>query len=143
MNAALAVAGLEVHLRATGARLLGPIDLRLDPGHCLGLVGESGSGKSLTALAMMDLLPAGLRATGELKVGEQSVALGSPSHRALRGRRLAWMPQDALASLHPMRSLGAPRKPNRCACSNNSNCRRRQPCPGVTRTRSPAASASA
>ena len=107
MNAALAVAGLEVHLRATGARLLGPIDLRLDPGHCLGLVGESGSGKSLTALAMMDLLPAGLRATGELKVGEQSVALGSPSHRALRGRRLAWMPQDALASLHPMRSLGA------------------------------------
>ncbi|MFT3808052.1 ATP-binding cassette domain-containing protein [Arenimonas sp.] len=106
MNA-LSVAGLEAHLRANGARLLGPIDLQLDAGRCLGLVGESGSGKSLTALAMMDLLPSGLIASGELQVGDTRIPLGSDAHRRLRGRQLAWMPQDALASLHPMRSLGA------------------------------------
>ena len=107
MSASLQVVGLEVHLRTNGTRLLGPMDLQLDPGHCLGLVGESGSGKSLSALAMMDLLPSGLTAKGELRLGEQRIALGSPTHRALRGRQLAWMPQDALASLHPMRDLGA------------------------------------
>ncbi|MFA6984836.1 MAG: ABC transporter, partial [Arenimonas sp.] len=68
---------------------------------------ESGSGKSLTALALMGLLPAGLRATGELQVDGAPITLLSPGHRALRGRVLAWMPQDSQASLHPLRSVGS------------------------------------
>ncbi|MCC7247855.1 MAG: ATP-binding cassette domain-containing protein [Lysobacter sp.] len=108
---------LEVH---TGARkLLGPLDLELHPGRCLGVVGESGSGKSLTALSMLGLLPANLRAAGTLalegddtqgRTSDAEIALAadaSKAHIALRGRMLAWVPQDPLASLHPMRRVGA------------------------------------
>ena len=58
----LSLRQLEVH--AGARRLLGPLDLDLVPGQCLGMVGESGSGKSLTALSLLGLLPTGLRATG-------------------------------------------------------------------------------
>jgi ABC-type microcin C transport system duplicated ATPase subunit YejF len=87
--------------------LLGPLDLQIAGNDCLGLIGESGSGKSLTALALMGLLPPGLRATGQLRFEGKPVALLSPGHLALRGRALAWMPQDSQASLHPLRSVGA------------------------------------
>ena len=88
-------------------RLLGPLDLDLAPGRCLGVVGESGSGKSLTALSLLGLLPAGLRATGVLAHDGVDCVLGSRAHAALRGRVLGWVPQDPLASLHPLRSVGA------------------------------------
>jgi len=100
----------QLRVAATNGRgdcLLGPLDLDLDAGECLGLIGESGSGKSLTALALMGLLPPGLSARGELSLDGRAVALGSPEHRAWRGRILAWMPQDSLASLHPLRTVGA------------------------------------
>ena len=97
--------GLEVF--AGTRRLLGPLDLDLAPGRCLGVVGESGSGKSLTALSLLGLLPAGLRATGTLVHDGAHLALGSRAHAALRGRVLGWVPQDPLASLHPLRSVGA------------------------------------
>ncbi|MFC4728656.1 nickel ABC transporter ATP-binding protein NikE [Coralloluteibacterium thermophilus] len=88
-------------------RLLGPLDLDLRAGECLGLVGESGSGKSLATLALLGLLPPELAARGALRVDGATVALGSPAHAALRGRTLGWVPQDPLASLHPMRTVGA------------------------------------
>ncbi len=106
MSAAFALRGLYVH--AGNTCLLGPLDLELAAGECLGLVGESGSGKSLTVLALLGLLPPGLRAEGELRVDERAVALGSPGHHALRGRTVAWMPQDPQASLHPLRPVGIP-----------------------------------
>jgi ABC-type glutathione transport system ATPase component len=130
----LALRDLEVS--AGARRLLGPLDLELRPGHCLGVVGESGSGKSLTALSMLGLLPANLHVRGMLaldgddrpagvnhhrdgdsdtrpprdKPPHASIALGAPvarSHAALRGCVLAWVPQDPLASLHPLRRIGA------------------------------------
>ncbi|KAA2284687.1 ATP-binding cassette domain-containing protein [Arenimonas fontis] len=101
--------GLEVF--AGRRRLLGPLDLDLEAGRCLGLVGESGSGKSLSVLAMLGLLPAGLHMRGVLALAEgagpeRRLALGSPEHLALRGRAIAWIPQDPLASLHPLRRVG-------------------------------------
>src|SRR5690606_8059207 len=101
--------GLEVF--AGERRLLGPLTLELRPGQCLGLVGESGSGKSLSVLALLGLLPAGLRMRGELELGgadgrTRTLALGSAEHLALRGRAIAWIPQDPLASLHPLRQVG-------------------------------------
>lgn len=101
--------GLEVF--AGERRLLGPLTLELRPGQCLGLVGESGSGKSLSVLALLGLLPAGLRMRGELELGgadgrTRTLALGSAEHLALRGRAIAWIPQDPLASLHPLRRVG-------------------------------------
>lgn len=104
----LSLRALEVHVGAR--RLLGPLDLALTPGRCLGVVGESGSGKSLTALSLLGLLPPGLRATGTLAHPGGTVALGArvvPAHAALRGRVLGWVPQDPLAALHPLRTVGA------------------------------------
>jgi ABC-type glutathione transport system ATPase component len=103
----LRVCGLCVFQAERTQALLGPLDLQIDAGDSLGLIGESGSGKSLTALALMGLLPSGLRATGNLQFEGKSIALLSSAHLALRGRVLAWMPQDPQASLHPLRSIGA------------------------------------
>ncbi|NUO76932.1 MAG: ATP-binding cassette domain-containing protein, partial [Lysobacter sp.] len=105
MSATLALKGLCVD--AVARRLLGPLDLQLHAGECLGVVGESGSGKSLSALSLLGLLPPGLRATGELSVDGETIAPGSRAHAALRGRALGWVPQDPLASLHPLRSVGS------------------------------------
>ena len=101
----LSLRGLDVHAGAT--RLLGPLDLDVAAGECVGVIGESGSGKSLTAQALVGLLPGGLQARGALHVDGVDVGLGTRAQAALRGRRLAWMPQDPQASLHPLRRIGA------------------------------------
>ncbi|MES2672562.1 MAG: ABC transporter ATP-binding protein [Pseudomonadota bacterium] len=101
----LSLRQLEVHVGAR--RLLGPLDLELVPGQCLGVVGESGSGKSLAALSLLGLLPAGLHAAGALAHDGAEIALTSRMHAALRGRALGWVPQDPLAALHPLRTVGA------------------------------------
>jgi ABC-type glutathione transport system ATPase component len=104
----LSLRALEVH--AGARRLLGPLELDLVAGHCLGVVGESGSGKSLTALSLLGLLPPGLRATGTLAHADGTLVLDArvaPAHAALRGRMLGWVPQDPLAALHPLRTIGA------------------------------------
>lgn len=105
MTALLALEGLTVD--AGTKRLLGPLDLSLHAGQCLGLVGESGSGKSLSALSLLGLLPVPLRAQGHFRCDGADIAPGSRAHAALRGRVLGWVPQDPLASLHPLRSVGA------------------------------------
>ena len=101
----LSLRRLEVHVGSR--RLLGPLDLQLVPGQCLGVVGESGSGKSLAALSLLGLLPAGLRAGGALAQDRSDILFGSRAHIALRGRTLGWAPQDPLAALHPLRTVGA------------------------------------
>ncbi len=102
----LAIEGLEVHLRGRASPLLGPLSFALHGGECLGLIGESGSGKSLTALSLLDLLPPGLSPRGVVRFDGADVAFGGKALRALRGRAIAWMPQDPLASLHPLRRVG-------------------------------------
>jgi peptide/nickel transport system ATP-binding protein len=104
MSALLSLRGLTVALPAR--TLLGPIDLDVFAGGCTAIIGESGSGKSLTAQALIGLLPAGLRAGGELHFDGRLVPWAGREHAALRGRRLAWMPQDPQASLHPLRRVG-------------------------------------
>ncbi|KFN50569.1 ATP-binding cassette domain-containing protein [Arenimonas composti] len=106
-GAAITVDGLEVF--AGTRRLLGPLAFTIAPGECLGLVGESGSGKSLTIAALLGLLPAGLRAAGTVMLPPRlDLAAPDAAWRQWRGRAIAWMPQDPLASLHPLRRVGAP-----------------------------------
>jgi peptide/nickel transport system ATP-binding protein len=102
----LTLRALSVSIAGATTSLLGPLDLDLAGGECLAIVGESGAGKSLATLALLGLLPASLRATGELRVDGRQIVLGSPEHTALRGRAIAWVPQDALAALHPLRRVG-------------------------------------
>ncbi|WP_064746047.1 dipeptide ABC transporter ATP-binding protein [Lysobacter antibioticus] len=103
----VALRGLHVSANGGARALLGPVDLELHAGQCLGVVGESGSGKSLTALSLLGLLPPGLQARGELRVDGETLGLGDAAHARLRGRGLAWVPQDPLAALHPLRRVGA------------------------------------
>jgi len=106
--AAIAIRDLRVTLAPPASRdLLGPLSFDVAAGECLAIVGESGAGKSLATLALLGLLPPGLRASGSLRVGGADVEPGSRAHAALRGRAIAWVPQDALAALHPLRRIRA------------------------------------
>ena len=104
---------LEVHALSVGIGRLQPLDqvsFVLDKGRILGLVGESGSGKSLTAMALMGLLPLiGGRVTGGSVrlAGTELVGLPEASYRPLRGRRMALISQNPMTSLDPMLRVGA------------------------------------
>ena len=106
MTPVFQVESLQVHLKHQSEPLLGPLSFHCDESECLGLVGESGSGKSLTALSLLGLLPPGLRASGRLQLFGEDIVFDSPRHRALLGHAIAWMPQDASAALHPLRTVG-------------------------------------
>lgn len=83
------------------------VSFTLPAGGRMGLVGESGSGKSMTALALMGLLPAGWQAHGE--VLHDGVNLVSQSDKGLssrRGRTISMVFQDPMSSLNPVRRVG-------------------------------------
>ena len=85
------------------------ISLSVDKGQILGVVGESGSGKSLTAMAIMGLLPliGGRVSTGSIMLeGTELVGMAEPSYRALRGRRMALITQNPMTSLDPLLRVG-------------------------------------
>ncbi len=88
--------------RTDGVQLLAPLSLELGPGDRLGLVGESGSGKSLLVQALFGVLPQGVQQTGG-SISAYGTALDRPSRARdhIRGRRLAWVPQDPLQALNP------------------------------------------
>lgn len=83
------------------------IDLDLHPGRLTALVGPSGAGKSLTVRALARLLPAGVTATGHVRAGDIDVLrLSTRALRRVRGPVLAWVGQDATASLNPTVTVG-------------------------------------
>ncbi len=110
MKALLEVENLRVSI-ATGGGLAHPVagvDLRIRAGETFALVGESGSGKSMTALALMRLLPPGARleaARIELS-GSDLRALSERAMRRVRGGRLAMIFQEPGLSLNPVLSVG-------------------------------------
>jgi peptide/nickel transport system ATP-binding protein len=106
VSALLQIDDLSVAISATP--LLLHLTLRLERGEILGLVGESGSGKSLTALAIMGLLPACAVARGRILFdGADLLALDEPALCGIRGRRIAMVFQEPATALNPVRSIGA------------------------------------
>ena len=79
---------------------VGPINFEIAPGERVGLVGDSGSGKSLTALAIMGLLPDNLQATGSIRF-EGRELLGMRD-RELRRLPLAMVFQEPMTALDPL-----------------------------------------
>jgi len=77
-------------------------------GRTLGVVGESGSGKSVTALALMQLLPETATVTaGEVRfAGRNLTKLSDREMQAVRGREIAMVFQDPMASLNPILTVG-------------------------------------
>ena len=77
-------------------------------GRTLGVVGESGSGKSVTAMALMQLLPETATVTaGEVRfAGRDLTKLSDREMQAVRGREIAMVFQDPMASLNPILTVG-------------------------------------
>lgn len=95
------------HTDETDVFAVDRVSLKLEAGEALGLVGESGCGKSTLALAALGLLPRLADITrGTIQFEGQEVArMGEAERRTLRWRRMAYVPQSALASLVPVHSI--------------------------------------
>ncbi len=101
-------------LRVTLATPRGPADaLRgisfcLQRGQTLGLIGESGCGKSITALALMGLLPDNASVAGQLRLdGRDLLGQSEDAWCKLRGNRLAMVFQEPMTALNPLHRIGA------------------------------------
>ena len=111
-TALLSVADLRVEFR-TAAGVITPVDgvgFDVAPGETLAILGESGSGKSVTAQAVMGLLPrpAGRVAGGSIRYDGVDVLTQPPAAvRRLRGPEMAMVFQDPLSSLNPVFRVGA------------------------------------
>jgi peptide/nickel transport system ATP-binding protein len=84
------------------------VSLEIGPGETLALLGESGCGKSMTALAMMKLLPDGGHvAGGQVHFdGQDVLALPESRMRTLRGHGMAMIFQEPQTSLNPVFTIG-------------------------------------
>ena len=99
----------QFHVGPRIYRAVNEVSLELNPGECLGLIGESGSGKSVTALSVMGLVasPPGVITGGAVRLEGQDL-IGAPYEvlRSLRGRKVAYIFQDPLSTLHPLYRIG-------------------------------------
>ena len=83
------------------------LSLRVDNGEVLGLVGESGSGKSVTALAVLRLLPPQARIRGSIRFRDQDLlALRLPAMQHVRGARISMIFQEPMTALNPVMRVG-------------------------------------
>ena len=105
----LQVADLRVHLHTHQGAVdaVRGIDFTLDRGETLGLVGESGCGKSLTALALMGLLPDAAHASGSILLdGQELLGLDDRALCRLRGNRIGMVFQEPMTALNPVHRIG-------------------------------------
>jgi oligopeptide/dipeptide ABC transporter ATP-binding protein len=105
----LAVQGLFVTAGGATDRtrrtLVRDLSFSIEPGKTLALVGESGSGKSMTARAILGLLPQNVRSTGSVRLADfEIVGARERELRRLRGARLSLLLQDPFTMLNPLQS---------------------------------------
>ncbi len=105
----LLVTDLRVTLRTSRgpADALRGVSFALDKGETAGLIGESGCGKSITALALMGLLPEGARVAGSIRFdGRELTTLDESALCSLRGRRIGMVFQEPMTALNPLHTVG-------------------------------------
>jgi peptide/nickel transport system ATP-binding protein len=99
---------VTLSLGAGSVRAVRGIDLEVDRGETLCVVGESGSGKSMTALAIMNLLPSSARRSAELMEfnGRNLLEQSERETERLRGNELSMVFQEPMTSLNPAYTIG-------------------------------------
>ncbi|MFC4376223.1 ATP-binding cassette domain-containing protein [Nocardia halotolerans] len=85
------------------------VSFHVDSGETLGLVGESGSGKTQTAFAVLGVLPPEAMVTsGSITLaGDELLGCGEKQLRAIRGRDIAYVPQEPMTNLDPSVTVGS------------------------------------
>src|ERR1700744_3473852 len=111
MSAVLQVKNLSVSMIGDHNKLvpvLENLSFSVEAGQTAALVGESGCGKSMTALAIMRLLPEGFVVTGGsiLLDGEDVLTLSPKRMRTLRGNGMSMIFQEPMTALHPRCTVG-------------------------------------
>jgi peptide/nickel transport system ATP-binding protein len=87
--------------------ILRDVSLALREGEVLGIIGESGSGKSMTALAIMGLLPRGAVAGGSVRLlGQEILGLPERALCGVRGRDIGMIFQEPMTALNPLQTIG-------------------------------------
>ncbi|TCM89093.1 peptide/nickel transport system ATP-binding protein [Paenibacillus sp. BK033] len=106
----LTVNNLQVsfHTRSGENKAVRGVSLHIDQGETIGIVGESGSGKSVTAKAIMAMIPPpGQIISGDITfAGEKLNGLPERKWRQIRGNRIAMVFQDPMTSLNPVKKIG-------------------------------------
>lgn len=83
------------------------LDFTIERGETVGLIGESGSGKTMTALALMGLLPDGALVGGHIRLdGHDLVGLDDDALCRIRGDRVAMIFQEPMTALNPLHTIG-------------------------------------
>jgi oligopeptide/dipeptide ABC transporter ATP-binding protein len=106
----LEVSDLRVRFRSRGSvvHAVQGIDFTVEPGQTLAIIGESGSGKTVSAYAVMGLLPPAARVSGSIRFkGVEIVGLGEKELQDHRGRNAAMVFQNPERSLNPTMKVGA------------------------------------
>lgn len=107
-NRLLEVTDLQVSLPTAGGLLaaLRGLSFTIERGQTLGLIGESGCGKSLTALALMGLLPERAVVTGSVRLdGQELIGLPDAQLRRIRGARIGMIFQEPMTALNPLHTI--------------------------------------
>ena len=83
------------------------VSFALERGETLGLIGESGCGKSLTAMALMGLLPESAEVSGSIRFdGQELVGTSDAQMCRLRGHRIGMVFQEPMTALNPVHTIG-------------------------------------
>src|SRR6202048_3189792 len=109
MTEVLAVHGLTVDFPAAeGPRqVVAGIDFAIQAGRTLGVVGESGCGKTISALAVMGLVPRPGRVGGSVMLeGQEMLVQPQSVWRSVRGARVAMLFQEPMTALNPVMPVG-------------------------------------
>jgi peptide/nickel transport system ATP-binding protein len=97
----------DLSIQYGGTQLVTGVSLDIAAGERLGIIGESGSGKTLTALAMMALLPGSLRSTGQVLLhGKDMTQISERQWSVLRGGTIAMVFQEPMTALNPTMRVG-------------------------------------